>query len=84
MDALILVIFLLNNLFWMAFMYILVPVARQNSDNNKKEIDLSFPFTKKRDNINTDLPPQYDEVGEVSLEDVAASFGEKAKQAKKK
>lgn len=82
MDALVLAIFLFNNLFWMVFMYILIPVARQSSDSNKKEIDLRFPFAQKKDNINIDLPPEYSEVGDISLEDVAKSFGEQAKKAK--
>lgn len=78
MDALIVALFLLNNIFWMVFMYILIPVARENSDSNKKEIDLSFPFPRKKANINKeDLSPNYDELGTVSLSDVAESFGKK-------
>jgi hypothetical protein len=88
MDAIVLAIFLINNIFWMVLLYLLIPARRVDptipSTENKKPIELHFPFASKEDNIDMNLPPQYDEVDSINLEDVTKSFENLAKAEKKK
>lgn len=87
MNVLSLLIFLINNLFWMVLLYLLIPARRVDPTlppaKNKKEIELHFPFSDKKDSINTDLPQGFDEVETIDLADVAASFEKQAKAERK-